>query len=329
MAANRGHAPKRLGVFAFEGAGDPLAGIEACAQRDYLRCYLHDLNVRWTLEEANYFDRDYLAAFKAFYGESARGYANVCRRIAFFTDAGCSSPNEFRALLEAAAGGAKDSRATLQEHFVGFTVLRPIRTRLGRTVLAWYPDDRPGVLPRIVAPCRGYEINIAGVQLTVDGLAWQQQDSAVAACATVGLWSMLQSSAFRDRVALPTTAAITESAHRTASLGERVFPSSGLYNHHLLEAIKGTRARAAPCRRRSQRRRSAGLLDRSVREHSGDAAAVRLSDPAHRQEREGRPRGVCGRLQTEDSETAEAWRFRRRGRPPWCNSTFTTISAVG
>jgi hypothetical protein len=74
--------------------------------------------------------------------------------------------------------------------------------------------------------------------LTVDGLAWQQQDSAVAACATVGVWTMLQSSAFTDRIALPTTAAITEAAHRTASLGERVYPTGGLLNHHMLEAIK-------------------------------------------------------------------------------------------
>ncbi|WP_394823023.1 hypothetical protein [Pendulispora albinea] len=238
VPANRGHKPGRIQIVEFGEDGDPLTALDECTQRDYLRCYLHDLHVRWLLVEANYFDRDYLAAFKAFYGESARGYINVCRRVSFFTDGMCSSSAAFRGLLEEAAGGAQQACAALQECFKGFTVLRPIRTSLGRTVLGWYPDDRPGVLSRVVAPCRDYEINIAGIRLTVEGLAWQQQDSAVAACATVGLWSMLQSSAFRDRVAFPTTAAITESAHRTASLGERVFPSSGLYNHHLLEAIK-------------------------------------------------------------------------------------------
>ena len=126
----------------------------------------------------------------------------------------------------------------LASAFRGFVVLRPIRAPLGRTVVMWYPDDRVDVLPRVVAPCREYDVHVAGLRLTIEGVAWQQQDAAVAVCATVGLWSMLQSSVFRDRIALPTTADITRAAHRTASLGERVFPSNGLNDHHLLEAIK-------------------------------------------------------------------------------------------
>jgi hypothetical protein len=237
MSASRGHRPQRLRIARF-GSGDPLATLDPSPQRDYLRCYLHDLDVRWILEEPGYFDRDYLAAFKAFYGESARAYSNVCRRLGFFTAPECESESDFRSMLEAALAGGEDAANALKEGFRGFAVVRPVRAPLGRTVLGWYPDDRAGVLPRVVAPCRAYEVNIAGLRLDVSGLAWQQPDSAVAACATIGLWSMFQSSAFRDRIALPTTAAITEAAHRTASLGERIFPSSGLYNHHLLEAIK-------------------------------------------------------------------------------------------
>jgi hypothetical protein len=49
---------------------------------------------------------------------------------------------------------------------------------------------------------------------------------------------MLHSSAFHERHALPTTVSITVAAHRTASLGSRVFPSDGLLIQQLLEAIK-------------------------------------------------------------------------------------------
>src|SRR6185437_13046052 len=38
--------------------------------------------------------------------------------------------------------------------------------------------------------------------------------------------------------ALPTTAAVTRAAHRTASLGDRIFPSTGLTVLQLREAIK-------------------------------------------------------------------------------------------
>jgi hypothetical protein len=80
--------------------------------------------------------------------------------------------------------------------------------------------------------------HVAGISLRVRGLAWQQQDTGVGACATIALWSMLHSSALDDHHAIPTTADITRFANRTAALGSRVFPSSGLTIYQLCEAIK-------------------------------------------------------------------------------------------
>ena len=45
-------------------------------------------------------------------------------------------------------------------------------------------------------------------------------------------------SAYDERHAIPTTAQITRAAHRTASLGSRVFPARGLALHQLCEAVK-------------------------------------------------------------------------------------------
>jgi hypothetical protein len=87
-------------------------------------------------------------------------------------------------------------------------------------------------------PSRPYHVNIAGFQLTVEGLAWQEQDAGVGACATVALWSMLHSSAFDDHHAIPTTADITRAAHKSASMGARMFPSGGLRHDQICEAIK-------------------------------------------------------------------------------------------
>jgi hypothetical protein len=85
---------------------------------------------------------------------------------------------------------------------------------------------------------RRYVCHLAGLELAIDGLAWQQQDTAVGTCASVSLWSMLHSAAHAPELAVPTTADITRFAHRHASLGARVFPSGGLTVFQILEAIK-------------------------------------------------------------------------------------------
>ena len=224
--------PKPLRIEQFDSHRD-FDGVAPSRQHAHLRSYLADLGVRTVVEEPYYFDRDYLAEFAAFYSTSARGYTNVCRRLHFFADASLD-----RAHLEEAIGGDEPRRERLQDAYRGFVVVRPIpNAPLGRTVLAWYKDDCPGT-PRVTSPCRDYTCHLAGFPLTVKGLAWQQQDMGVGACATVALWSMLHSSAFDDHHAIPTTASITRLAHKTASLGARVFPSVGLSYWQICEAIK-------------------------------------------------------------------------------------------
>lgn len=226
------NTPKKLEIHQFDKSS-PLHKLPDFRQKNYLIRYLADLGAQTVLEEPNYFDRDYLAEFAAFYCKSTAGYPNTCRRLHFFAGAGFN-----RSTLRSAAAGRERAIKRLQENYLGFVVIRPIpATPLGRTVLAWYEDLKPDT-PRVVTPSRDYHAHVAGIRLTVHGLAWQQQDTGVGACATVGLWSMLHSSAFDDHHAIPTTADITQAAHQTASLGDRVFPSSGLSIEQVREAIK-------------------------------------------------------------------------------------------
>lgn len=213
-------------------SGDPLTSLPKSAQRDYLIEYLADLNAVTVLKEQYYFDRDYLEEFSSFYSTSSRGYQNICSRLHFF------SRSVDRRLVASAAGGSERARAVLQDAYLGFVVIRPIGSApFGRTVMRWYDDPTP-LTPRVVEPSRPYVCHLAGIKLTVKGLAWQQQDSGVGACATIALWTMLHSIAFDDYHAIPTTSDITRFAHRTASLGQRVFPSRGLTLWQMCEAIK-------------------------------------------------------------------------------------------
>ncbi len=221
------HTPQSLKFSDFESANF----VTSSQHGQYLINYLKGLEVKKILVEPNYFDRDYLSEFSAFYSTSAYGYKNICQRVHFF-----SSKAIDRKLFIKATGGDKGSINVLNDHYLGFCVLRPIPAKLGKTVLKWY-KNREKNSNRITVQ-RTYKCHVAGVELNIKGLAWQQQDAGVGACATIALWSALQSSAFDDFHAIPTTAEITKAAHKTASLGERTFPSKGLNYIQLYEAIK-------------------------------------------------------------------------------------------
>lgn len=216
---------------------DPLVALADAQhpQAQYLRCYLSDLKARWVLEEARYFDRDYLEEHAAYYGSLASQHPNICRRLHFFDEQLRSTD------VEDALSGSKTAEERLQQSYLGFAVLRPLaHSPLGRTVVRWYPDEpnRYAGNPRIVTPARTYVAHYAGIPLRVTGLAWQQQDGAVALCATIALWSMLHSSAFDDHHAIPTTTDVTRFAYRTLREGAHVFPAlDGLENRQIVEAI--------------------------------------------------------------------------------------------
>lgn len=232
------HRAQALRFVGFGSSKDPLVEIEKAVQApqaQYLRCYLHDLRATTVVIEPNYFDRDYLDEFATFYATSSAGYVNICERAHYF------SINVGKALFRDAVGGDSVAIEKLQAAYLGHVVLRPLpRARLGRTVVRTYPDDQGEAdgTPRIMSPRRTYEAHVAGLTLTVKGLAWQQQDSGVGSCATIALWSMLHSSAFDDHHAIPTTAEITSAAHTVAGTG-RAFPADeGLRVEQMLEVIK-------------------------------------------------------------------------------------------
>jgi hypothetical protein len=219
--------PQKLVVQRFSSLEEHL-GIPAHDQADFLNCYLHDIGVKTVIIEPYYFDRDYLAEFAAYYAVCASGYPNTCQRIHFL------KADLSHADLMRAASGDEGTKALLAEAYAGFSIIRPIlEAPFGRTVLEWYRKDSD---PERVIAQRRYTSHLLGVEFNVDGLAWQQQDRGVSACATVGLWSMLQSSAFDAFHAIPTTAQITRAAHRR-EFRRRMFPSMGLEIDQIMEAI--------------------------------------------------------------------------------------------
>lgn len=223
------HSPAALKLF--DASNNPLLDFPESLQKEYLLEYLEGLGLRAILEEPQYFDRDWLSEYSAFYAVTSAGHGNLCRRLHFFS---CELTND---QLFEFAGGNKLVSCALQDHYLGFLVLRPIPSApFGRTVLRWY-HDADADLPRVTNTAREYTAHLLGQTLSITTLAWQQQDSAVSACATVALWSILHSSAFDAFHAIPTTAEITHRANDRLFAGNRTFPSQGLNVEQLCGAI--------------------------------------------------------------------------------------------
>lgn len=172
---------------------------------DYLRDYLRDIKAATIVLEGRYVDRHYLSDFSTYYSRSFSAPVTQCRRLHFFKSALAATRSAFDTAYK-----DRDSRGSseksLDENYLGFVVVRPlVGAPVGRTVLKTYPPDGA----RRFQVVRPYRVNLAGLRLHIDGLAYQQQDGGAAVCASTALWSALQRVAFVAGHRTPTPSMIT------------------------------------------------------------------------------------------------------------------------
>lgn len=126
----------------------------------------------------------------------------------------------------------------LQKAYLGFIVVRPLpQAIIGRTVVKTFPkwDGEDERRFRAVVDTK---INLFGIPLTVKkSLPFQQQDTVVAACATVALWSAFFRTAHMFGTPAVRPAAITKAA-TSVLFQERALPSTGLTLEQMCQAIR-------------------------------------------------------------------------------------------
>lgn len=217
-----------------------LAGREDIQRKLHLRYftdYFSELAARTILVEPGYVDRDYLEDYAAYYVRCFESYERTTTRIHFFGRD--FSAIDFRAVMTDA-----DSRLTtkdLQDSYLGFVVVKPLpQTIIGRTCLVTYPDDGGR---RIFPILRDYEVNLFGISLTVRSLAYQEQDTVVAACATSALWSCFQGTGRLFQHAIPSPVEITKGAARHVpenlpANSARALPNAGLTATQMAIAVR-------------------------------------------------------------------------------------------
>lgn len=189
------------------------------------------LNARTILIEEDYISKDFLHDYASYYALCFEKYPKVCRRVHFF-DTPITAADFEAVILKPEA-----EQAAFWEHYVGFIVVKPIPGKvIGYTVLKTYSSTQP-TIDRSFWGLREYTIHLYGSEIKFKSLAFQEQDSVLAACATTAIWSMLNKAAVDFHTILKSPSQITKDADNVSYDGSRLFPNRGLNVLQICQAI--------------------------------------------------------------------------------------------
>ncbi len=201
----------------------------------YFESYFDKLEAQTIVVEYKYIDHDFLEDFAGYYVRCFNDYSRKCVRLHFFTVGFCLE--NMISLLQ--GNHSSITNAVLKNHYLGFLVIKPLpQTIIGRTCLCTYPLEDFRFFPSL----RIYKANLFGISLSVETLAFQEQDEVVAACATSALWTAFHGTGKLYQHSIPSPVEITKTAveKRTADLHyeSRTFPNRGLIINQMAHAIK-------------------------------------------------------------------------------------------
>jgi hypothetical protein len=222
----------------------PLIGSKrAHRQLEAVEHYARDpeLGARSLAVESHYIDRDFIEDFSVFYSKNLDRIPNYCQRVHFFNIEANQAEAELRRIR--LIRNRREFKAASQhfaaDHYLGFSVIKPLPgCPVGRTVLRCFGrDSKPGFQRDFGCAC-DYKIHLMGIPLHVSGLAFQQQDLGVSACATTALWSALQRARELEAGTPATPAHITMRASQYALPFGRSMPSEGLSLDQMCQAVQ-------------------------------------------------------------------------------------------
>ena len=217
---------------------------EALRQLLYIDSYVRKLGCQSVLVESHYIDRHYMEDYSVFYSRNLYPFENFCRRLHFFTCRGEEVLARLRELRNRARTLTRTEYRAKSEEFsqscyLGFSIIKPLPgSPVGRTVLRPYPEEADGDILRRFPSLRQYTVHVGGLALTVQGLAFQQQDVGVSACATTALWSSLQKFQDFEDIGSATPAQITLLASQYNLPFGRAMPSEGLSLDQMCQAVR-------------------------------------------------------------------------------------------
>lgn len=197
---------------------------------EYLGPAQDGLGAQTILVEDPYLSQSFLADYADYYARGFTSYPRLCKRVHFFRSAFDQAAIE-AALTNPTAG------EDIWDSYLGCIVVKPLPARqIGATLLRPYTPaaDKQRAYP----VRRPYAVNVLGKQLVVETLIFQEQDNNVSACATTALWMAFHKTAFQFQTALPSPYHITAASRNLFYRQGRTFPSTGLDQTQIGEAIQ-------------------------------------------------------------------------------------------
>lgn len=193
----------------------------------YLKTYLDDIGAKTIVIEEKYISKDFLHDYASYYSLCFQPYPKFCRRVHFFA-------LEFdESLFDEMLAG--NSSIDIPGSYLGFIVVKPIPyTIIGFTLLKVYSNSPT---TRQFWGVKEYDVHLFGKELRVESLAFQEQDSILAACATTAIWSMLNKAADFQVCLLKSPSEITRDSGTLSTDGSRLFPNKGLDIRQICQAI--------------------------------------------------------------------------------------------
>lgn len=201
----------------------------------YLSEYLGDSGVKAAtiLIENDYVSKDYLIDYISYYSLCFSDYHKRCKRIHFF-DRNITDEDLRNFIL------SDGNKHNFSESYLGFIVVKPIPSRvIGFTILKTYSNEN-GATSRNYWGVRKYKVHLYGKELEIESLAFQEQDSVTAACATTAIWSMLNKASANFYTTLKSPSEITKDADNVSPNGSRLFPNKGLSLGQICQAIQNS-----------------------------------------------------------------------------------------
>ena len=230
------------------GLSSPPLNETAFRQLRYVEQYANDIKCRSIAIERYYIDRDHIEDHSVFYSKSLYPYENHCQRVHFFSIEKKRAQQKFTQIVNVGVKrGDGDYRKECKKYseaaYLGFAVIKPLHgCPVGRTVLRTLPEtpeepERANEFRRNFQCTRQYHVHFFGVELSVNGLAFQQQDIGVSACATTAIWTSLQKTSDHEAIRPATPAEITTFAGKYSLPFGRSMPSEGLSLDQMSQAI--------------------------------------------------------------------------------------------
>lgn len=207
---------------------------------DYLNS--SEIGAKKIVIEEDYISKDFLEDYTSYYALCFEKYPKFCKRIHIFSNS--FSKTQLTNILLA----SEKKQEPFFKNYLGFIVVKPIPTKnIGYSVIKHFPSGA-GFNERNFWGTRDYKVHFFGKEIRLDSLAFQEQDSVMAACATTAIWSMLNKASVDYHTILKSPSEITKDAASMSPDGSRLFPNKGLdilqicqaiHNSGLVSEVKG------------------------------------------------------------------------------------------